>query len=86
MKPEIRDHALDAYFTTKRDWAGSGLGLATVQDFVRNAGGDVEIDSAPDAGTTVRLSFPPGPSSIDELHPPVDTVLPVAGCHGADRR
>lgn len=67
MAPAVRTRALDPYFTTKHGSAGSGLGLATVQDFVRTAGGEVNIESAPSAGTTVRLSFPPGESSIDAL-------------------
>lgn len=37
---------------------GSGLGLAVVDVMMRAHGGAIEIDSAPDAGTTVTLAFP----------------------------
>jgi signal transduction histidine kinase len=35
-----------------------GLGLAIVQDIVKIHNGHMAIDSPPDGGTTITLSFP----------------------------
>lgn len=77
MTPDVRTRALEPYFTTKAASAGSGLGLATVKDFARAAGGDVEIISAPEKGTTVQLSFPPVVSLENEDTPHSDELMLV---------
>ncbi len=41
-----------------RSQSGAGLGLSLVQAVARAHGGDVGIDSAPDRGTTIRVSLP----------------------------
>lgn len=46
----------DAYFTTKAQ--GSGLGLITVYDAVRDHGGRIEVASKSGKGTTFTLFFP----------------------------
>jgi two-component system OmpR family sensor kinase len=48
-----------------RQSGGSGLGLAIVQALVRQSEGEVRLDTGPDRGTTVAITFPrpPGPSS-----------------------
>ena len=51
------ERVFEPFFTTKGD-AGSGLGLATVQQIVVLAGGRVEIESEVGKGTTVRLLLP----------------------------
>ena len=59
--------ATELLFTTKPAGRGTGLGLYTVQRLVEAAKGEVQIDSQPHRGTTVRLAFPrvEGPSSAD---------------------
>jgi signal transduction histidine kinase/CheY-like chemotaxis protein/PAS domain-containing protein len=56
MDEETRRRCLEPFFTTKGE-RGTGLGLAMVYGVMQRHGGEVEIDSAPGAGTTVRLSF-----------------------------
>ncbi len=56
MSRDVRLHALEPFFTTKGK-AGTGLGLPQVYGFMRQAGGSVELDSSPGAGTRVHLRF-----------------------------
>jgi signal transduction histidine kinase len=58
MTPEVRDRALEPYFTTRSGKGGTGLGLAIVYGFVRQSSGTVAIESQPGRGTVVTLSFP----------------------------
>lgn len=58
MARETREHAFEAFFTTKDEGKGTGLGLNTVQDLVQSTGGFVQIESAPGQGTTVKIFLP----------------------------
>jgi PAS domain S-box-containing protein len=58
MPPEVLERAFEPFFTTKAQDKGTGLGLSTVHGFARQSGGSIAIESAPGAGTTVRLRFP----------------------------
>ena len=50
--------APEAFYTTKPDGQGTGLGLHMVSEFAVSSGGAFGIDSAPGRGTTVTLTFP----------------------------
>jgi two-component system cell cycle sensor histidine kinase/response regulator CckA len=54
---EAAARVFEPRFTT-RGSSGNGLGLATVADIVRRAGGVVIVDSAVGEGTTVRVILP----------------------------
>ncbi len=56
MVPEVLSKAFKPLFSTKP--SGNGLGLASVLDFAREAGGDACIDSAPGRGTEVHILLP----------------------------
>lgn len=56
MNDETRRRCLEPFFTTKGE-RGTGLGLAMVYGIMQRHGGDLEIDSTPGTGTTVRLCF-----------------------------
>jgi signal transduction histidine kinase len=58
MPAEVRAHVFEPFFTTKPRSEASGLGLATVQGIVEQAGGTIAITSAPGAGTTVSVRLP----------------------------
>jgi signal transduction histidine kinase len=60
MSDEVKARIFEPFFTTKGD-RGHGIGLATVRDVVRQAGGYIEVESAVGWGTTVRV-FWPGPA------------------------
>lgn len=58
MTEDVRRRAQDPFFTTKKRGLGTGLGLALVRGTVQAAGGMLDIESAPGAGTTVTLTLP----------------------------
>jgi signal transduction histidine kinase len=58
MDADTLGRAFDEYFSTKPAGRGSGLGLSLCRDLVREAGGSIELDSTPGAGTSARLALP----------------------------
>jgi len=56
MNEETRRRCLEPFYTTKGE-RGTGLGLAMVYGMVQRHSAELEIDSAPGRGTTVRLIF-----------------------------
>jgi signal transduction histidine kinase len=70
MSPLTIARVFDPFFTTKSDGLG-GIGLPMVARFVRDAGGEVAIESEPGFGTTVTLRLP--------------TTSPVEGTESQDQ-
>ena len=64
MQEETRQHCLEPFYTTKGE-RGSGLGLAMVYGMVQRHNAELEIDSAPGRGTTVRIGFPLALTAVD---------------------
>ena len=58
MPPSVLERAFEPFFTTKDVGRGSGLGLSMVYGFVKQSGGHIEIESAPDRGTAISLHLP----------------------------
>ncbi len=56
MDEETRRRCLEPFFTTKGE-RGTGLGLAMVYGMVQRHTSEMEIESKPGAGTTIRLIF-----------------------------
>lgn len=58
MPREVANRAFEPFFSTRSAEEGSGLGLSSVMDVMRGAGGTAAIESEPGQGTTVRLVLP----------------------------
>ena len=69
MTEDALRRALDPFFTTKPEGTGTGLGLSAVDNFVREVGGFVTIESRPAAGTAVTLSLPRAAEAGAVSHP-----------------
>lgn len=58
MNQATLSRAIEPFFTTKPFGAGSGLGLSMVYGFTNQSGGNLQIDSTPEVGTSVILQLP----------------------------
>jgi signal transduction histidine kinase len=58
MSPEVRQRALDPFFTTKPQGKGTGLGLSMTFGYVRQSNGYLVIESEPGKGTTIAIYMP----------------------------
>jgi len=54
---DILPHVFEPFFSTKRG-KGTGLGLSITRNYVRSHGGDIQLESIPGSGTTVRVTLP----------------------------
>jgi len=76
MSTEIQARIFDPFFTTKPVGKGVGLGLSMVRAVLQAHNGAVQIQSAPNQGTTVTLIF------SDVLATPTNTRGGAAGRYG----
>jgi signal transduction histidine kinase len=63
MPPDVADRIFSPFFTTKAQ--GSGLGLAIVRKIVDAHDGKIDLETAPGAGTTIRVTLPVTASNED---------------------
>jgi two-component system, cell cycle sensor histidine kinase and response regulator CckA len=92
MTAEARAHLFEPFFTTKPTGQGAGMGLATVHRIVTEAGGQIEVASAPARGTRVEAFFPvnapdsvPAPElfeSTPQPHAPANSTLSASRASG----
>jgi signal transduction histidine kinase len=69
MEAETRAHLFEAFYTTKSDGRGTGLGLATVYEIVTSNGGLIHVASAPGCGARVSVLLPLVPAEVSKSQP-----------------
>ncbi|NOZ07046.1 MAG: GAF domain-containing protein [Chloroflexi bacterium] len=57
MDADVRDHLFEPFFTTKGE-AGTGLGLAMVHGTAQRHNGHIEVESAPNKGSSFKVFLP----------------------------
>ncbi len=90
MPPEVKAKIFEPFFTTKEKGKGTGLGLATSVELIRQHGGWVTVESEKGIGTKFEIYLPRGPEkqkqkSVPEFQPavvrenesPSETILVV---------
>jgi signal transduction histidine kinase len=58
MEPALTRRIFEPFFTTRGQTGGTGLGLATIAEVVRESRGGIRVESAPGEGTAFHLYFP----------------------------
>ncbi len=58
MPKAVANRAFEPFFSTKDKGSGTGLGLSMVYGFVNQSGGNIEIQSRIDKGTTINILLP----------------------------
>lgn len=58
IPPDIQDKIFEAFFTTKKEGIGTGLGLSLSKSVIERFGGKIHFDSSPATGTTFFINLP----------------------------
>jgi signal transduction histidine kinase/CheY-like chemotaxis protein len=71
LSPEARRHLFEPFFTTKEVGRGTGLGLSICFGIISEHGGEIQVHSEPQKGTTVSVLLPA--AHEERLRPPTTT-------------
>ena len=81
MPPEVRERVFEPFFTTKGTGRGTGLGLATAEGIITQAGGAIVVESAVGAGATFKVYLP----QTNAVATPVPSAPVSADRRGTER-
>ncbi len=74
---DVLPRIFDSFFTTKPRGVGTGLGLPISQGIVRSLGGEISVDSRPNAGATFRVRLPAIAAPVVAV--PAEPSAPILG-------
>ena len=75
MSEDVQARVFEPFFTTKEPGKGTGLGLATCYGIVKQSGGRILCDSAPNRGTTFSIYLPQVMAEADSVKP--ESLMPL---------
>ncbi len=68
IKKSDLKYIMDPFFTTKRNFGGTGLGLSVSNSIIKNHGGNLVLTSENGKGTIARISLPLNKNEDQEIY------------------
>lgn len=79
ISPENREKVFDAFFTTKLDGLGTGIGLSVSSGIIRTHGGKITVGESSLGGALFQVDLPRQASKLVTPEPVTEQPAPAAG-------